>query len=640
MTFFQRIAAALCFFLPVICTVCAEQSNLFPETELKKIARWNSGKGYRILPKGGRAGMDALLYERTNPKHYFLLAVPVKLDPGRYEFGGWVQCEKGISGNVDGSICMEISRNGKHHGGAYAHARGPGDWRHISGTLIVPPGKDIRVYFTAYMQKGNTGRVKFCDMYIHRAKPVVYASVLEPRMFHALRPGGNRLVIGTAVMNAPEDGWRLSLTLSGKNGKIAEQVFPEPAERLAAEFNFPAPGHYQLLCELQDRSGRKLAEDPIPLAAAESVPIGKCVSLDRKGRVLVNGKKFFPVGIFTHRKITAEHLSLEQELDLLSRGGFNCFLPYDGLEYRLPGDTSSNYGDALLKVMDRIQAADLKVLPSLDYVRKSDQMRMRSIVEKLRSHPALLGWYLYDEPPLRERTAIRNLCRELNLLDPAHPLLGVSLMPDGSPMYAGTANIYAYDSYPIYGHTKDILKLSANLKQFRNGIASGGGAPFWFAPQWFSWKCYYSAERTGDSYRWPSEDEGMAMALLALIRGANGLLFYSFFDLFKFNDFEKQWPGLCRIVKCMNAFAPFVLGDPKPLKPDVIKQSTNVLFRSFRSDDGRDAVAVVSLGGGKGELTLRLPGIWKSARGKTRITADGNICFSSDGIAGDILYKE
>ena len=639
MRFWKNIAATLLFALPLL-GVVAESENLLPDAELTNARQWASRKGYRLAPGEGRGGANALIYERENPNDYPLPGIGVKLAPGSYEFGGWVYCERNAAGEVGGAICMEMSENGKHVGGSYrAQRTGPADWRKISAILIVPENRKVSIQFVPYMQKGKCGIVKFSDMYIRHADPVLYASVLEPRMFHALRPGKNRLTLGVSVMNTPVEEAVLQVTLSGEGGEIARKEFTAPEKRIALEFDFPAAGKYQLDCVLKDAAGKLLAKDRVPLAVQEGSSDENVVSMDAKGRMIVNGKKFFPIGVFTNRQISGKQLPLTRELELIAEGGFNFVLPYDGLEYKLPDDSSADKEEAFRRVLDHLETLNLKILPSLDYVRKGEHARMRRVVTAVRNHPALLGWYLCDEPPLKERDSLRELCRELNLLDPAHPIVGVSLMADGSALYAGTTNIYAFDTYPIYGDTKSIASLPNSMKQFHDGIASGEGAAFWFVPQWFSWECY-AAKRSAELYRWPTVEESAAMSLLSIMNGANGLLFYSFFDMFRFGDFEKQWPGLCRVVAMMNEFAPFALGDEPGMKLNVVKQSGDPVFRSFRSDDGRDAVAIVSPGGKKCELTLRLPGKWKSTTGKAQMNPDGSARFAADAISCDILYRE
>lgn len=621
----------------VFCVV-GEEPNLLPEPGLTNPKIWPKENGYQIKPGMGRNGGNALVYVRTNPAEYPLPGIGVPLPPGNYEFGGWVHCTQADKNNVSGAICMQISTNGKHLGGSYrSQVKGPGDWRHISATLTVPAGKNIKVQFVPYMLRGDTGTVRFADMYVRRSAPKLYCFVLEPRMFNALPAGLNKLVLGTEIQNADQTDCELRLKLSGEHGDIAKKRISDPGKRIPVEFDFPATGNYNLLCELYGKGGKKIAEDIIPLAVTAQAPQSPVVTLDPNGRVTVNGKKFFPIGIYTLRKQSAKKFSLEQELELIAKGGFNCLVPYDGLEFRLSNSKAATREEALTEVFDYLGRLDLKILPSLDYVRKGKREEMKKIVEALRHHPALLAWYFYDEPPLKERTALRELCRELNLQDPNHPAVGITLAAGESPLYAGTANIYALDIYPIYGSTTEIPNFNNALKVFYSGIATEKGAPFWFAPQWFSWKCY-SATNTSDLFRWPSEEEALAISVLAVLRGANGLLFYSFFDMFKYDDFEEKWPQLCRVVAILNEFAPFALGDAPEIALRSSEQIGNVHYRGFRADDGREAVAIVALGG-KSAVTLKLPGNWKSRLGKTKLDNQGRMRFTADTITCDILYR-
>ena len=241
---FRKYVAALLLTLPLCGVPAAEPENLLPDAELTNAKQWLTRKGYSLAPGEGRGGANALVYERTNPKDYPLPGIGLKLPPGSYEFGGWVYCERNGSNEVGAAICMEMSENGKHIGGSYrAQRTGPADWRKVSSVLIVPENrKNVRVQFVPYMQKGNCGRIKFSDMYIRRADPVLYTSILKPRMFHSLQPGKNKLQLGVSVMNTAAEEAVLNLTLSGEAGKIAEKQFPAPGKRVDVEFDFPAGG--------------------------------------------------------------------------------------------------------------------------------------------------------------------------------------------------------------------------------------------------------------------------------------------------------------------------------------------------------------------------------------------------------------
>jgi len=71
-----------------------------------------------------------------------------------------------------------------------------------------------------------------------------------------------------------------------------------------------------------------------------------------------------------------------------------------------------------------------------------------------------------------------------------------------------------------------------------------------------------------------------------------------------------------------------------------LKTSGQIRTRLFRSDDGRDALAIVALGPGKATAEFALPGSWISRRGKTVRQPSGKYLFTAENIDCDILYQE
>ena len=75
------------------------------------------------------------------------------------------------------------------------------------------------------------------------------------------------------------------------------------------------------------------------------------------------------------------------------------------------------------------------------------------------------------------------------------------------------------------------------------------------------------------------------MAWQCVAAGANGLVFYSFFDLFKMKDrdpFEKRWADVCEMAEEIKRFIPVILSaDPVPLV--TCGNSASVETRIWRS---------------------------------------------------------
>ena len=75
-----------------------------------------------------------------------------------------------------------------------------------------------------------------------------------------------------------------------------------------------------------------------------------------------------------------------------------------------------------------------------------------------------------------------------------------------------------------------------------------GVRPMWQVPQVFDWAGYKKGPDR-DQYRAPTLDEMRAMAWQCIAAGANGLIFYSYFDLYKMDkkdSFEKRWKECLR----------------------------------------------------------------------------------------------
>ncbi|HRR33160.1 MAG TPA: hypothetical protein P5026_03605 [Kiritimatiellia bacterium] len=96
--------------------------------------------------------------------------------------------------------------------------------------------------------------------------------------------------------------------------------------------------------------------------------------------------------------------------------------------------------------------------------------------------------------------------------------------------------------------------------------------------------------------------------------GANGLVFYSFFDLFKMNDrdpFERRWAEVCALGEEIKRYLPVLLS-VEPLPQLVCKGPASVETRAWRvgsslyllavNGDTAAAAAEVTVAGGFADL--------------------------------------
>jgi hypothetical protein len=146
-----------------------------------------------------------------------------------------------------------------------------------------------------------------------------------------------------------------------------------------------------------------------------------------------------------------------------------------------------------------------------------------------RSHPALGGYYVYDEVPPEDIVDTAAVVAGLRARDPRHPAF-VSLFPNYAPIpdYDRYVRDFVkqirpqtivYDYYPFLADGTDRTGFFANLASIRR-VALKSSTPFWFFAQ--------LTQLPG--LRRASESEKRWQALQALAYGARGVMFFTYWS--------------------------------------------------------------------------------------------------------------
>ena len=192
-------------------------------------------------------------------------------------------------------------------------------------------------------------------------------------------------------------------------------------------------GRYELVARWLDPVG---GADSLVVACAKFAPAAREVKIDLFSQsLLVDGEPFFPIGLYWLR---ADILASMRQLH------FNSGDYY----YKLRGEE-------VAALMDAAAVEGMQILLELtEYARRQPEPDYRAIaalVKRYRQHPALLAWYLVDEPDETKMEpaaalAIYELIREL---DPYHPVYLVNNRPHTYAAYSDASDILAIDVYPI-----------------------------------------------------------------------------------------------------------------------------------------------------------------------------------------------
>ena len=259
-------------------------------------------------------------------------------------------------------------------------------------------------------------------------------------------------------------------------------------------------GRYELVARWLDPVG---GADSLVVACEKFAPAAREVKIDLFSQsLLVNGEPFFPIGLYWLR---ADILAPMRQLH------FNSGDYY----YKLRGEE-------VAALMDAAAVEGMQILLELtEYARRKPEPDYRAIaalVKRYRQHPALLAWYLVDEPDETKMApasalAIYELIREL---DPYHPVYLVNNRPHTYAAYSDASDILAIDVYPIPNYP--ISRVGSYMERAR--WTSLERKPVWLIAQAFGGVEHWA--------RSPTASELRNMIYQGLVGGAKGVLFYRY----------------------------------------------------------------------------------------------------------------
>lgn len=345
---------------------------------------------------------------------------------------------------------------------------------------------------------------------LYQSPPLSYTVPRLVSIAPALKPfmTGDRGAVLVTV--APGAGENLRVRVEGPAGVLAEG--PVRAGK-RAELPVPLDGFPQGRTELTAtlmKGGAKLGTARCDLLLAERR--ANAVVVDNRSKTLiVRGLPFCAQSCYTDMAGMAEVVETEAPL------GFNVVAPY------LSTDPAERRGfrDQLRKFMDR--CAEVGMFVHLDIRAASHPPHtdekwqwLREEIEAFRDHPALLCYYLADEPELGWASPedCELAYRRVKELDPWHPVTMVFCVAEAAAKYAAGMDVVMTDPYPIpNGPATRVVDF---CERIRGDLADA--LPLWIVPQAFG---------GGEGWpREPSRQEERLMTYLALIHGARGVQYF------------------------------------------------------------------------------------------------------------------
>lgn len=271
---------------------------------------------------------------------------------------------------------------------------------------------------------------------------------------------GYRWPVRVELTGAARDtvaGLKAVLTVSDNSGRVHLKAQGTGAHGgLTAPLNGRrlTPGEYRLNLSVRNSSGRQVyaAERPLRVLA----PAASEVVVAPSGDTLVNGKRFFPIGLYW---VLADPAGWKpgpqrktEELKELLDAGFNTLHSY-AFEHNDANDTDDN----ALAYLDMAQELGFMVMMGLrrDWYQGAElgAAAIEQRVMRLRYHPALLCWTLWDEPDFSTGNVprVQAVYDIVNRLDPYHPAMPVFMNTTARRAFRNAADINLFDCYPANG---------------------------------------------------------------------------------------------------------------------------------------------------------------------------------------------
>lgn len=510
------------------------------------------GPRFSIDKEVKRSGSSSLFWQSQENKDYVVASQKVNLKSNRmYRLSAWVKTENLKGARESGAtICMgyEDSNNkyikgGPHPGGI----KDTTDWRQIVAYAGPIPEEVKKGGVALYVRKGRkksfSGKAWWDDVRLELVP--FWCRILKPSYKMTFSDDKNELKLEFETY--PEDYKKKfkDLIISIKiydsaNHIVFESKFipTKRTERKEFTINGLSTGRYLLKADLKNKSGQQLWSSSHKLIKAAKTH-KPAVYIDKYRRTIVNGKPFFPIGVYTRTAAWAtKGYKFSKQLELLKDSGFNCIMSYDALNK---------------SQMDACAASNIKVIYSVkDYFCKiwhcpksirseADEVpQILKLINRWKTHPALLAWYINDEQGPGVLRSHQSHYDAINIADPDHPSWNLHNKPQEMTSMINTCDIIGVDEYPVPEHK--ISKVSKAVKDTLE--ATRKSRALWVVPQIMNLGVHYGSKMP--DARPPALEEMRNMAWQAICAGSNGLIFYNLHDCLKDKkfSFDKTWPAI------------------------------------------------------------------------------------------------
>ena len=543
----------------------------FEEVKDGATVGWDVPEHYAFAEGVGMNGTRALVFENRYDRDFYKYpSAQVAFEKGkRYEYSVWAKTE-GLTGRAQ--LCMEwYDADGKWLSGSYQGGfGGTKDWTQLKGVTPPIPSEAAKVRVAFLVSKGGLGKAWFDDISVKPLERPAFGGLYSSAYRNLSADGKVRFHAAVNLKEHP--GARAVFSYKDAGGDM-RSVKPTRLTENAAIFEIEAAhlvkGTHPVACDLIDRDGKRIGGGSLDFTRVNELPKRRAW-IDGKRRAIVDGKPFFPLGIY----LSAVN---EKQFAEFMTGPFNCVMPYM---------------EPSVKQLDFCRANGIEVIYPVNSVWSwhkhrpkgvnSDdeaQAYVERVVNERKNHPAILAWYCNDEISLEKFPQLLARQRLLERIDPGHPTWTVLYQYGEVGGYYPTFDVVGTDPYPV--PMSPIGNVAMWTRTTNDEVM--GLKPMWQVPQAFAWADCRGQERK--DHRFPTREEMVNMTWQCVANGANGLVYWCYRLQYQKGKFlVDRWADICAAAASVKPYIPVILSGEEPPKATGATEDLSVRAWRYQGD--------------------------------------------------------
>lgn len=601
------------------CGATASCANLVNPSFEEGVKGWiMPPNNYSVVDGVGRGGSKGLVCERNDTNKYEWAYLDLPFRPGQsFDVSVWARNESPSDNNE--VCCVEF------YGGEEARFRYYGaasmkldayqpkdarEWRRYTVRIgpVEPEVKHCRL--TVHIRTGRTGRVVFDDVEMEVIGTEPRGMLFSDRSDDRAYDGDVRFVAKsyanlTRIDGKDVEGFFTIEREEGKKERVEPDFFKDGRAEVVVNVSRLASGTRPVAFTVRDKKNGHVLDEMRMSFTRLSAPETAVSMFDGKRRLVVNGRPAYPLAIYVGDWDRDD----PRFIPAIKRSPIKTVVCYvKDKPMRADLDFFHTNGIRVVATLSRFWtergAACCREINAPD---ECNALTIRTVNE-LKNHPALLGWYLYDEPETRLLPRIRERYKVVRALDPEHFCLNVVSSVWAMHDAAATCDVIGHDCYPIPGfgteqtRPADLGKVGREIAESRAALHDG--KPLWVVPQ------VYVNDKLCGGCRFPTQHELRSMTWQGIACGADGVLFYAICEMLSkaiagWFPFEESWDIVCNVTQEIKDHEAFLISDETP--PVIDGLAKGIAARAWRKD-GRILLVACNMTLKKIDATLSVDG--------------------------------